>query len=116
MEIKTNPAVPVTEVSREFLQGMADRMGVSYCKYGPVADGFPHKVNAIDTLKARLDQYTRTGNTEFLMDVANYAMIEFMRPKHPQAHYRATDSRDSPGRVWNGEVNPVADRNVPERL
>jgi hypothetical protein len=31
--------------------------------------------------------------------VANFAMIEFMHPRHPQAHYKATDSDGSPGRV-----------------
>lgn len=115
MNIKISPAIPESEVSPVFLQGMADRMGVSYCKYGALADAYPHKVDAIESLKARLDKYTRTGNTEWLMDVANFAMIEFLRPKHPAAHYRPTDSRESPGRVWNGEVNPVADRNIPER-
>lgn len=116
MNIKTSPAVPDTEVSREFLQGMADRMGVSYCKYGALADAYPHRVDAIQSLKVRLDKYERTGNAEWLMDVANFAMIEFLRPKHPDAHYRATDSRESPGRVWNGEVNPIQDRNIPERV
>lgn len=115
MDIKVGGGVPDTEVSREFLQGMADRMGVSYCKYGAVADAYPHKVNAMESLQARLDKYARTGNTEWLMDVANFAMIEFMRPRHPDAHYRPTDSKESPGRVWNGEVNPVQDRNIPER-
>jgi hypothetical protein len=115
MEIKTSPAVPETEFSREFVQGMADRMGVSYCKYGAVADAYPRKVNARESLQARLDKYWRTGNTEWLMDVANFAMIEFMHPSHPEAHYRPTDSKESPGRVWNGEVNPIQDRNTPER-
>lgn len=108
--------MPSSEISREFLQGMVDRMAVSFCKYGRVADAYPHKVDAIESLLVRLDKYARTGNTEFLMDVANFAMIEFMRPKHHEAHYRPTDSRESPGRVWNGEVNPVHDKNIPDRL
>jgi hypothetical protein len=94
---------------------MADRMAVSYCKYGALAEAYPHKVNALESLQARIEKYRATGNTEFLMDVANFAMIEFLRPSHKEAHYRPTDSRESPGRVWNGEVNPVQDRNVPER-
>ena len=52
MEIKISPSVPDSEVSREFIQGMADRMGVSFCKYGAVADAYPQKVDAIDSLKA----------------------------------------------------------------
>ena len=40
------------------------------------------------------------------MDVANFAMIEFMHPKHSKAFFKATDSDGSPGRVWNdGDVS-----------
>lgn len=106
--------VPASEVSERFVQGMVDRMAVSYAKYGAVADAYPHRVDAIASLKARIDKYDRTGTTEWLMDVANFAMIEFMRPRHPDAHYRPTDSRDSPGRVWDGEVDPSQRGNKPE--
>jgi hypothetical protein len=95
-----NEAV-ASEISREFVQGMADRMVVSFYKYGAVADAYPHKVDAIESLKKRLERYVETGNTEWLMDVANFAMIEFMRPRHAEAHYAPTDSQESPGRVWN---------------
>jgi hypothetical protein len=33
------------------------------------------------------------------MDVANFAMIEFMLPRHPQAHFKGTDDDGSPGRI-----------------
>lgn len=96
-----------TEVSREFLQGMADRMGVSFFKYGPVASA-KGKVNEIVSLKKRLELYekggtlsngtvVKAGNTEYLMDVANFAMIEFMH-KGTDA-FRATDTNESPGIV-----------------
>lgn len=90
---------PATEVSEKFVQGMRDRMAVSYFKYGPVANAYPHKVNALESLRMRLDKYMDTGNTEFLMDAANFAMIEFMCPSHPRAHYQPTDSDQSPGRA-----------------
>ena len=99
--IKWPDSIPVTEFSAGFVQGMADRMAVSYCKYGAVAEAYPHRVNAIDSLKKRLERYEQDGNTEWLMDVANFAMIEFMHPRHGGAHFRATDSDESPGRVWN---------------
>jgi hypothetical protein len=76
-------------------------MGVSFFKYGPVADAYPNRVDAIASLQKRLDRYAETGNTEWLMDVANFAMIEWMHPRHREAHFRATDSHESPGRVWN---------------
>jgi hypothetical protein len=74
-------------------------MAVSFYKYGPIEDAYPHRVNAIKSLRARLAKYEMTGNTEWLMDVANFAMIEFMLPSHPTAHYRGTSAVESPGRV-----------------
>lgn len=91
--------IPVSEFSVPFLQGMVNRMAVSYHKYGPISQGYPADVDAIASLRMRLERYEEDGNTEWLMDVANFAMIEFMLPRHPEAHYRPTDSRESPGRV-----------------
>jgi hypothetical protein len=104
--IELRASAPETEYDVTFLQGMIDRMAVSFHKYGAVADGYPDRVDAMASLKMRLDSYTETGNTEFLMDVANFAMIEFMRPRHPEAHFRPTDSDESPGRMTtSGNLN-----------
>lgn len=111
IEIEIPDNVPLSEVSREFLQGMADRMSTSFFKYGRVAEAYPKRVNALASLATRLDRYETSGNTEWLMDVANFAMIEFMCPAHPSAHYKPTDSKASPGRVWHGEAQGVQDRN-----
>src|SRR4051812_17365910 len=91
--------IPQSEFSEPFVQGMRERMAVSYYKYGAIKDGFPHKVNALESLRMRIDKYHDTGNTEFLIDVANFAMIEFMLPGHPRAHFKSTDSNESPGRA-----------------
>jgi hypothetical protein len=87
-----------TEFSDTFVEGMKSRMIVSYYKYGKLADAYPHKVNAIASLTDRLRQYARTGNTEFLIDAANFAMIEFMHPSVDGAHFAGTDDDASPGR------------------
>jgi hypothetical protein len=109
--IEVRLAAPATEFSAQFVQGMANRMAVSFHKYGPVADGFPDNIDAVASLHARLTKYAETGNTEWLMDVANFAMIEFMHPRHAGAHFAGTDSDQSPGRVRSdGSVD--ADRNV----
>lgn len=88
-----------TEFSNRFIEGMKERMVVSFYKYGPIETGFPEKVDAIASLMQRLRKYAESGNTEYLMDAANFAMIEFMRPRHPSAHFESTDDEDSPGRV-----------------
>lgn len=92
-------AAPETEFSWAFVQGMANRMAVSFHKYGPVSEGYPAKVSAIDSLLARINAYVETGNTEYMMDAANFAMIEFMHPSLEDAAFLATDSDGSPGRV-----------------
>ena len=76
MTITLPPNVPETEFSEKFAQGMADRMAVSFCKYGAVKEAYPHRVDAIASLKARLERYERDGNTEWLMDVAAKIVAE----------------------------------------
>lgn len=105
MQLKFPESVPDSEFSLEFVQGMADRMATSYFKYGLVADAYPQKVNALKSMQARVEKYLKTGNTEFLMDAANFLMIEYMRPSVEGAKYEPTDSKASPGRAWNGEVD-----------
>lgn len=128
--IRTSPSnlVPQSEYSPTFIQGMIDRMHVSFFKYGKVADAYPTPVNAIESLFGRLLKYSGKdgvqkavaaaidkfergamigapggdGNTEWMMDVANFAMIEYMRPRHPKAHFQGTDASASPGRAMDG--------------
>lgn len=86
----------VKEWSDDFWEKMKNRMLVSFHKYGPVKDSeFTHK--SISDAKKRIEKYEETGNTEWLVDAANFCMIEFMYPSHKDAHFRATDSHESPG-------------------
>lgn len=87
------------EYSPDFFDGMKNRMLMSYHKYGPIKDAYPHKVNALESLSQRINKYLETGNTEWLIDAANFCMIEFMLPSHPKAYFKATDSNESPGRA-----------------
>lgn len=87
---------------------------MSYLKYGPVSQAYPHKVNALHSLLDRIRKYESTGNTEYLVDVANFAMIEFMHPAHKEAHFEATDSSGSPGRRWRDKKQPTQQDNQSE--
>lgn len=106
IEFEWPDKVPLSEFSKQFLQGMLDRMAMSWFGYGNLKDAYPRKVSAIKSLERRLGKYEETGNTEFLMDVSNYSMIEFMHPAHPKAHYEPTDSKEKKGRMWHGEIDP----------
>lgn len=85
-----------SQVSCEFLRGMASRMAMSMEKYGDVHQS---NIDGVKCCEKRIEKYRETGNTEYLMDAANFLMIEFMKPRRQDAHFRATDSAESPGRV-----------------
>ena len=92
-------APPKSEFSERFQTRMLQAMEVSYHKYGKVSDAYPLLVNAIESLKKRLRLYEETGNQDYLVDIANFAMIEFMHPAHTDAHDSPTDGGE--GRIWH---------------
>ena len=95
-----------SEFSEPFVQGMKDRMVVSFYKYGPLANAYPEKVSAVASLTDRLRKYAETKNTEYLIDAANFAMIEFMHQAIEGAFFEGTDADGSPGRrARNGMVD-----------
>lgn len=97
--VDLNPILE-TEYSLYFDDLRKKAMLNSFYKYGSLK--LNAKGNLSDTiknLKVRLALFEETGNTEWLVDVANFAMIEFMYPQHSKAHYKATSSEESPGLV-----------------
>lgn len=102
--MKSTSEILSTEYSERFDSIRKNMMVVSYHKYGPVSANYKtHKaIDAVASMKKRIEKYAETGNTEYLADVANFAMIEFMCPQHPKAHYKPTDSMESPGVVGMG--------------
>ena len=88
-----------TEYSEEFDKLRKNRIEVSYYKYGKARDNYASgRVDAIGSLELCLDKFKKTGNTEYLIDVANYAMIRYMFPM-PNEFFKATDSSESAGTV-----------------
>ncbi len=90
---------PPETVNEDFLKKMRNRMLMSYYKYGPAKEIYPNKIDSIASCQVRIRKYQETGNTEWLIDAANQLMLEFTYPSHPEAHFRATDSDESPGLV-----------------
>lgn len=87
------------EYSDEFDKLRKSRVEVSYFKYGPARDNFGSgRVDAIGSLELCLEKFKKTGNTEYLLDVANYAMFRYMYPL-PGEYFKATDSNESAGTV-----------------
>ena len=83
-----------TEYSERFDDIRKNMMIMSYYKYGSLKDNYSKYkcLNSLENLKIRLNKYLETGNTEYLADVANFAMIEFMYPSIEGAKYVPTDN------------------------
>lgn len=98
IKLRWPDSVPHTEHSEQFLQSMLDAMAVSFHKYGPVAKAYPEKRDALKDARVRLMEYQKTGDMRFLVDAANFAMIETMHPLKQDAGWPEED-KPSPGRV-----------------
>lgn len=72
--MKINHTCPKSEYSNTFIEGMLNRMEISYSKYGALKEAYPLKVSAIKSLELRLKKYKETGNLEHLIDAANYCL------------------------------------------
>lgn len=90
----TTEEILKTEYSQRFDDLRKKAIETSFYKYGPVRKNYSEYkcMDAIGNLRKRLEAYEATGNTEFLVDVANFAMFEFMFPQVANAHYTPTDS------------------------
>jgi len=109
--------VPLTEFDPEFVVNMMAAMMVSFHKYGRVADAYPLKFDAASDVRARMGKYRETGNRHFLVDAANFAMIEAMHPgRKGGAQWGTNDAADSPGRTTASGHRLVQEANDGSRI
>lgn len=103
----------LTEYSNRFDVLRKNRMETSYHKYGPLKENYGNRlVSAIDNLKKRLELYDQTGNTEYLCDIANFAMIEYMYPQHEKAHFDSLSYSPGLGKMTYVELVEFKNENV----
>ena len=76
---------------------MENAIEMSHYKYGWASDTYPELAQAYKCIEERLEMYRKTHNTEYLVDVANFAMLEYMHPSFSDAAYAPTDSDKSCG-------------------
>jgi hypothetical protein len=93
--IKWPDNVPENQFSLDFIQKMANRMVQGFFKYGPIEVSRPGSIDRMKSLRQRLERYESTGNTEWLVDAANMAMIQFILDGPEK--FRATSTEESPG-------------------
>jgi len=78
--------------SEDFVRRMKDAVTMSHFKYGLLADRKKPEKDHVDELRNaiyRLKLYEKTGNTEYLVDAANFLMFEYMEMK---GHFLGTDN------------------------
>ena len=85
------------DFSEAFINKMRNAIVMSYYKYGNANKTYPELAQAPKCIRERLELYEKTHNTDYLIDVANFAMLEFMFPAYADAAYTPTDSDGSPG-------------------
>lgn len=83
--------------SSEFVGKMQKYIETSYYKYGNAYKTYPVLAQAYKCIKERFDLYLETHNMEYLVDIANFAMLEYMFPSFDDAKYAGADSDKSPG-------------------
>lgn len=107
--------IPLTEFDPEFVVRMMSAMMVSFHKYGRVAEAYPLKMDAASDVRARMTKYRTPGNKHYLVDAANFAMIEAMHPGR-EAEWGGNDAADSPGRTTASGHRLVQEDNAGNRI
>ena len=83
--------VKKSELSDEFEQLMRNRLAVGAYRYGLIGAPNKPKFNHVKSMIKRLQEFDRTGNKEFLVDVANLCLVEFAECHHPNEHFNSID-------------------------
>lgn len=82
-----------TEWSPEFEQHMRNRLLMGALRYGLLADKKknPNKWDLLKALRSKIKGYLKTHNKEYLVDAANYLLLEFECPSIPNTFFKALD-------------------------
>jgi len=99
-ELEETPFEPIdidklakTQMSQRFIDLMTNRMVLGTLRYGRWQDNKKNKVkyDRVGSIRKRLELFEQTGNSEYLVDIANFAMIEFEISDHPNLHFSPKD-------------------------
>ena len=73
---------------------MRNRLIMGSFRYGILKEKGDHGYDMIGSLLDRVAAYKKSGNLEYLADIANLALLEFEYPSHPKAHFDAIDDSE----------------------
>lgn len=95
--METREDILKKDFSESFISKMKNAIETSHYKYGWASKTYPELAQARKCIQERLDLYNKTHNKDYLVDVANFAMLEYLYPSYADARYIPTDSDKSPG-------------------
>lgn len=78
-----------------FFELCSNRMVLGAFRYGCLAaqKRYGNRRRNVDSIIERANLFLSTGNLEYLVDIANLAMVEFTIGQHPKRHWAATDDK-----------------------
>lgn len=84
-----------TEWSPLFERLMRNRLLMGAFRYGTMeekrANATKNRWDLLGAVKLKIEMYEKTGNTEYLVDGANYFLLAFEFDPHPNKHFHALD-------------------------
>lgn len=88
-------SLKVTEWSPTFEQLMRNRLIFGAIRYGCIGHGGPPAGKPVydrcRSIRVRLHKFEQTGNAEWLVDIANMALLMFEERQHPTFHFNSVD-------------------------
>lgn len=98
-----------SEWSPLFEKLMRNRMIMGAFRYGKLHEKNKPKYDRVGSIITRINSYQETGNTEFLVDVANLCIIEFEEGRHHAKHFTSIDDGEHVKEAQEGEKLRKAD-------
>lgn len=80
-----------SEWCEEFEQLMRNRLIMGAIRYGKLNEQDKPTYERAKTMAKKVALYVETKNKEVLVDLANYAMIEYIEPTEEGTYFAATD-------------------------
>lgn len=95
-EPKPKPPIDVEALRKsewcpEFEELMRNRLIMGAIRYGKLCEQGKPTYERAKTMAKKVALYVETKNKEVLVDLANYAMIEFIEPTEEGTFFSATD-------------------------
>lgn len=80
-----------SEWSPKFEKLMRNRLIMGALRYGKLKESHKPIYDRVSSMSRRLSTYSKTGNLELLVDVANLCLVEFEIGTHPNRHWHDGD-------------------------